>query len=196
MTYLDQELERWGEELSNIELPRWSSLPDFDLYMDQVITIVNESLSFLEPESKGALLTPAMVNNYVKLKVIPKPVKKRYHRTHLAFLITIVLLKPVLSIGDIHDGIRMQVKAFKGNVQGAYDLFIKQLEKNFHSVAEIAKNNPEITSFVYHLPVSMRGIYMITYACASKLYAEKVLQIERAHREMQKEDSTREVKDL
>lgn len=179
--YLKNGLASWADDILAIRLPRWSDLPDFDLYMEQVVTIINDNLSFLHPEVKGSILTPAMVNNYVKQRVIPKPYKKRYNRGHLAFLMIIVILKPVLPIGDIRDGTRMQLEAFKGNMQGAYDLFIKQLEKNLHSIAHLAKDESEETHLVHHLPVGMRGIYMITCSRASRLYAEKVLEIERVY---------------
>lgn len=42
-----------------------------------------------------------MVNNYVKLRVIPPSVKKRYSREHLTYLIMICVLKTSLPMGAI-----------------------------------------------------------------------------------------------
>ena len=47
------------------------------------------------------LLTNSMINNYVKNGVLPHPEKKKYSRQHLAALITICMLKQVLTIPDI-----------------------------------------------------------------------------------------------
>ncbi len=81
-------------------LPRWADLPDLDLYMDQVLELVRRSLG--KPFSgDGKELTSSMVNNYVKHKVMPPPLRKRYGREHLACLIMICLLKRALPLPAI-----------------------------------------------------------------------------------------------
>lgn len=177
--YLEKELDQWADFMLGVHLPRWNELPEFDIYMDQVVTIVNHSVTFLQLGKDDKLLTPSMVNNYVKLNLMPKPQKKRYTRIHIAYLIIIMLLKPVLSISDIRDGIVLQVAALNGSHHAAYNLFCKQSEKSLHAIASFAKGNPQEHPYLGHLPLNMRGIYMITYALASKLFAEKVLDIER-----------------
>ena len=46
-------------------------------------------------------ITASIINNYVRMKVMPPPVKKRYSRVHLAYLIIICTLKQSLSISCI-----------------------------------------------------------------------------------------------
>ena len=82
--------------LSGPRLPAWEELPDLELYMDQVLSLAER---WLGAEGKG--LTASMVNNYVKLGVVPAPVKKRYSRAHLATLLMVCLLKPVLPIASV-----------------------------------------------------------------------------------------------
>ena len=85
---------------SNIRLPEWDELPDLDLYMDQVISLLQRYLGqFPSPDEKG--ITSSMINNYVKQGVIPPPKKKRYTRIHLAYLIMVYILKSALSISHI-----------------------------------------------------------------------------------------------
>ncbi len=85
---------------SPLHLPRWNELPDLDIYMDQVLSLLSRYLRDLPGlEEKG--LTASMVNNYVKQGILPAPVGKRYNRTHLACLIIITILKSVLPIGSI-----------------------------------------------------------------------------------------------
>lgn len=81
-------------------LPRWDELPDIELYMDQVITLMGKYFGWMSPQNEP-VLTPAMINNYVKNGIIPAPVKKKYSRTHLFRLIIICVLKRVLPINDI-----------------------------------------------------------------------------------------------
>ncbi len=177
MSYLDDELTRWGQELENVHLPRWDDLPDFLLYMDQVIALVNDYLAFSHMRPDEKFLTPAMINNYVKLKMMPKPVKKRYNRVHMAHLIIILLLKPVLSIAEIKEGIQLQVIAFQGGYKPAYNLFCKQYECTLHYMARVAQGEHVSDPIMEKLRVEMLGTYMAGLSVASKLFAQKVLLI-------------------
>ncbi len=94
-----QRLTVWLEELEKFDLPDWESLPQLDLYMDQVILLLNRYLSPIVGEEK--YVTASIINNYVRMKVMPPPVKKRYARMHLAYLIIICTLKQSLSISCI-----------------------------------------------------------------------------------------------
>ena len=94
-----QRLTAWLENLEKFDLPDWDSLPQLDLYMDQVILLLNRYLSPMVGEEK--YVTASIINNYVRMKVMPPPVKKRYARTHLAYLIIICTLKQSLSISCI-----------------------------------------------------------------------------------------------
>ena len=76
----------WREFMQSFHLPTWEELPDLELYMDQVVSLVIRYVN-LQPHSalKDSILTASAVNNYVRLKLIPPPVKKRYSRIHLAY---------------------------------------------------------------------------------------------------------------
>lgn len=94
-------LEAWLENLEKFDLPDWDSLPQLDLYMDQVILLLTRYLSPLERYGDERTVTASIINNYVRMRVMPPPVKKRYSRTHLAYLIIICMLKQSLSISCI-----------------------------------------------------------------------------------------------
>ncbi len=98
---LKEKLLLWEKQLNGFSLPAWEAFPELPLYMDQVIFLMNGYLSILPGEPVEKLITPAMINNYVKLKIIPPPVKKRYGRKHLAFLIMVCMLKQSISTGEI-----------------------------------------------------------------------------------------------
>ena len=79
------------------KLPYWEELPNLDLYMDQVIVLMENYFSqYMEPDTK--IITPSMINNYVKLGMMPAPVKKKYSKTHVAYLIIICSLKLSLTL--------------------------------------------------------------------------------------------------
>lgn len=100
-------LLRWEKFLQDYSLPRWDELPDFGLYMEQVVTLLSDALNFVPaPETpKERLVTASAINNYVRLRLMPAPVKKRYYRVHIAYLIMIFTLKQSLSIQDIQRAI-------------------------------------------------------------------------------------------
>ena len=71
-------MRKWEAYLNDHALPTWAELPALELYMDQVIALVNNYLGFLPKEvGMDAVVTAAAVNNYVRKKIIPPPVKKR-----------------------------------------------------------------------------------------------------------------------
>lgn len=95
-------LKRWKKYLNEYELPSWENIPDIGLYMEQVITLLKQYLDYLPPELKEAqFITAATINNYVRLKVIPEPVKKRYYRNHIAYLIMVLTMKQGIEISLI-----------------------------------------------------------------------------------------------
>ena len=43
--------------------PRWEELPDMDLYMDQVVTLLNEYLKPFHAKDQEKMVTSTMINN-------------------------------------------------------------------------------------------------------------------------------------
>lgn len=95
-------LRRWETYLDNFRLPSWEEIPDLGLYMEQVTALLQEYLDYEPPELKeDQFITAATINNYVRTKVMPEPIKRRYYRVHIAYLIVILTLKPSLSMALI-----------------------------------------------------------------------------------------------
>ena len=96
-------LRRWDKFITDYHLPEWETIPDFGLYMDQVIVLLEQYLSFIPSPAgtKEHFVTSSTINNYVRLKIMPAPVKRKYHRVHIAYLIMILTMKQSLSISDV-----------------------------------------------------------------------------------------------
>lgn len=95
-------LRRWESYLDSFHLPAWEEIPDLGLYMEQVTVLLQTYLDYLPPELKEEqFITAATINNYVRIKVMPEPIKRRYYREHIAYLIIILTLKHSLSIALI-----------------------------------------------------------------------------------------------
>ena len=120
-------LRETAEAVRTAQLPPWAELPDLGLYMDQVIVLMGQYLGGIAG-GEEKLLTPSMVNNYVKMELLPPPVKKKYSRTHLACLVMICVLKQVISISIVRELIRTALA----------ELSPEQLYETFRDYYEIA----------------------------------------------------------
>lgn len=122
-------------QLMEHKLPRWAELPDLPLYMDQVLGLIERYLGAY-PGFDGKGLTASMVNNYVKLGVMPPPVKKKYTRVHLAHLMAICLLKSCLPIASIQKLIAYELE--NAPEDEVYDRFCETFERTNRAAAEAA----------------------------------------------------------
>ncbi|KRM88032.1 DUF1836 domain-containing protein [Lacticaseibacillus thailandensis] len=143
-------------QLARANWPRWADLPQFDLYMDQVLQFVNDLTA---PTGMGEL-TATMVNNYVKKGVIKAPIKKKYTRAQVANIIVIAILKPVFALDTIADGIRYQL--VNRTPSQAYDAFIldfagaiQQANSDFTGEVVINAVNKEDTTNVQNAMVQL-----------------------------------------
>jgi len=76
-------------------------LPNINLYMDQVTTLMEKELGHTKRQEEDKVLTKTMINNYAKNNLLPSPEKKKYSRDQLLVLILIYYLKNVIAIKDI-----------------------------------------------------------------------------------------------
>ncbi len=118
-------LRRWERYLERFRLPLWDDIPNFGLYMDQVIALLQQYLDYLPPELKEEqFITASTINNYVRTKVMPVPIKKRYYREHIVYLIIILTLKQSLSLAMIRKVIPMGLTT--DELHATYDAYARQ----------------------------------------------------------------------
>lgn len=96
-----EELKQMIETLNFKEKIELESIPNLDLYMDQVITLFEDKLKHNKRYEADKLLTKTMINNYIKDKLLMPAVKKKYTKEHMLLMILLYNLKQVLTIGDI-----------------------------------------------------------------------------------------------
>lgn len=171
MTETEERLQGWIAELQQYHLPRWEELPDIELYMDQVITLIERYLSPLVGQNDGKVITSAMINNYVKMAIMPKPNKKRYARVHLAHLIVITILKQVLLIPEVKQGIFLQTRI--NGLAGAYNIFCNEQEAALHAM--IATYQTQLDPIGEPVTLERLGLHMACVSFASKIFTEKII---------------------
>ena len=118
--------------LENFKLPRWDDLPNLDLYLDQVLSLLDEWLSDYLTYDKTSIMTKTMINNYVKQKYIDAPVNKKYPKETVASLVIIAMLKPVYTISEISRLIKLGTRNEELDV--VYDRFCDKIEEAVHHV--------------------------------------------------------------
>lgn len=100
--FVEKKLRRWEKYINEFRLPAWEAIPDLGLYMEQVLALLTDYLDYLPPELKEEqFITAATINNYVRNRYMPKPLKKKYYRIHIAYLVMICTLKQSLTIATL-----------------------------------------------------------------------------------------------
>lgn len=139
---INDRLSQWLDGMEQFNLPDWDQLPQLELYMDQVILLLKQYLSPLYHGQDDRAITTSIVNNYVRMRIIPPPVKKKYSRVHIASLIMICVLKQSLSISCIQrmlsddqseDGTKQLYYDFVTQYRLVQKNYIQQIKNTDHS---------------------------------------------------------------
>ena len=141
-----QKLDRWRTYMQHYSLPDWDHLPDMELYIDQVVTLVCRYLELIPQDESNPLVTASSINNYVRLKVMPAPVKKRYS-------MALTEIPKILPSELDEEAVRVMYNAFTARVSAATQTFITQVD----AVAdqELAEGNAQgCTDLVLHSAVN------------------------------------------
>ena len=161
--------------------------------MDQVIILLENYFRFFMVNNTERIITPAMINNYVKLGVVPRPIKKKYNRIHLAHFIVICILKQVLTISEISELILKQLQ--NDNAKEIFNDFCEQQEKAFFIIEQqtresfpvLLEDALENTSDVdIHVVVNEFAKKITVLANASKTISEKLINLQNKYGEKNK----------
>lgn len=173
-------LRRWDKFITDYHLPEWDSIPNFGLYMDQVIVLLEQYLSFIPSPAgtKEHFVTSSTINNYVRLKIMPAPVKRKYHRVHIAYLIMILTMKQSLSISDVQkvippDSSEEEVRVVYENYSEKFRRLALFFNQQVQSGAEGIHTPGQSTDNAVELLV----IESALIAGFSKILAEKLIRL-------------------
>ena len=130
--YLAYDWDAYCAQIATLHLPRFAEIPDIALYMDQLIGYVGKQVDiFALPTEKP--LTSSMVNNYVKMRLVPQPQAKRYQPLHVAYLIVVCLAKRMYSMNEIERLVALDVQ-HRFQVPDVYDRFIELFEGSLRTL--------------------------------------------------------------
>ena len=177
---IGSKLRRWENYLKDFRLPQWDELPDMDLYMEQVVMLLQRYLNFLpEDEHGNAAITASIINNYVRLKIMPPPVKKKYTRVHMGYLIMVCSLKQSVNIPYIQKMLPLGLP--EAEVRRIYEAYVQTHHDICLAFIQLARTAGDT---VLHDPDAQSAdVERLVYSSAivsgfSKLLTEKMVHLE------------------
>ena len=112
----EQFAEKLALEYQKKCLADGENIPGIDLYIDQMVSCLNEELALYQKNGK-APITKGIVSNYTKHKMIPGPEGKRYTKDHCIFLLLVYYLKGCFSM----DQVQRLMRPILANYDSAWD---------------------------------------------------------------------------
>lgn len=176
-------LRRWEKYLIRFRLPAWEEIPNFGLYMEQVVDLLRGYLDYMPPELKDEdVVTSSAINNYVRRGIMPGPKKKKYYRTHIAYLLMICTLKQSLNMnmimtilpkGDDEEQVRLTYDSFSQRHALAAEYFVEQVRNAAGELLDHADSSATAVHTTEELITSAAII-----ASFARLLAEKLLLLD------------------
>ena len=166
------------KNIKEFHLPRYEELPDLDIYMDQVLQLLNK---YIDPIVQTDM-TKTMINNYVKKGVVSPPIKKKYTKEHLAHLIVVSFLKLVYSMDEITLLISFQMHSC--DIGRAYNYFCDELERclvsTFYNESIIhAPSHINDPFAVYALQITIQSVVDKVYLLVSMQSMKEIINADK-----------------
>lgn len=139
------------DSLSKINHIKSEDIPNINLYMDQLTTLMNSKLSLTTRyPGQDKVLTKTMINNYAKNDLLPPPIRKKYSKEHVFLLIFIYYYKGILSINDIQTLLGPITERYFGNdknisLEDIYNEIFSMEEEEIESLKEDVKKKYDLT---------------------------------------------------
>ena len=124
-----------ADEMSRNSMISYSDLPQYDLFLSQVIDFLNDK--FLDDK-----YTNNIVQNYIKSEVITKPEdgkKRGYTKLHLVQLVLLSYMRPVLTTEEIKKVFSLAFNEINDrnddiiSWEDAYKIFVEIQKKSYDS---------------------------------------------------------------
>lgn len=159
-------------KIKEFRFPRYKELPSMDLYLEQLVEVLNNIfIALYDDEKDEDFITNAMVSNYVKKGIIDKPVNKKYNKEQIAYLVFICIYKQVLPLSKLKDLIELQKNTYILEV--AYDYFCTEFENILREVFDGGNTYSDSSKSGTREANIVRSI---AFSVAHKIYINKYLE--------------------
>lgn len=138
------------KKLEGYSATSWQQFPDINLYMDQVVTVLNGT-AFVDYVHHATFkkITSNMVNNYVKDGYINRPDSKKYDKNQVVALYLLMSLKAVLPISVVAKGLKTLTS--ENNMESVYSQFTDLQKESLNLVSRrltegLENNSTDVTA--------------------------------------------------
>ncbi len=183
-----EDINKLAKEISQNSLVSYDDLPQYDLFLSQVIDYLNDRFE----EEK---YTNNIVQNYIKNEVISKPEdgkKRGYTKLHLAQLVLLSYMRPILTTEEIKKVFGLAFNEINDRSddiiswEKAYKIFDKIQDESFENFINIDTFNEEkLKKFIAgsnlnqedeeRILVFLVVMSLIAQASATKKLAKKIV---------------------
>lgn len=183
-----EDIKKLAKEISQNSLVSYDDLPQYDLFLSQVIDYLNDRFE----EEK---YTNNIVQNYIKNEVISKPEdgkKRGYTKIHLAQLVLLSYMRPILTTEEIKKVFGLAFNEINDRSddiiswEKAYKIFDKIQDESFENFINIDTFNEEkLKKFITgsnlnqedeeRILVFLVVMSLIAQASATKKLAKKIV---------------------
>lgn len=183
-----EDINKLAKEISQNSLVSYDDLPQYDLFLSQVIDYLNDRFE----EEK---YTNNIVQNYIKNEVISKPEdgkKRGYTKLHLAQLVLLSYMRPILTTEEIKKVFGLAFNEINDRSddiiswEKAYKIFDKIQDESFENFINVDTFNEEkLKKFIAgsnlnqedeeRILVFLVVMSLIAQASATKKLAKKIV---------------------
>lgn len=184
-----EQLDEMVKEVSNSNLVSYDDLPQYDLFLSQVIDYLNDKF-------EGEKYTNNIVQNYIKSEVISKPEdgkKRGYTKFHLAQLALVSYMRPILTTEEIKKVFRLAFneinirdddiiswedayKMFSSMQQEYFEKFVNQKYFNTNKLNNFLNDNNLEDEDREKIAVFLSVITLIAQASGIKKLVAKIIK--------------------
>ena len=178
-----------AEEISNTSMIPYEELPEYDLFLSQVIDFLNDK--FVEDK-----YTNNIVQNYIKSEVISKPEdgkKRGYTKIRFVQFVLLSYMRPILTTDEIKKVFSLAFNEINDRSddiidwETAYKLFFKTQEESFDKqLNATAINDEKLDSIIKELQLDEKDensirtfvivLSLIAQASAIKKLVQKIVK--------------------
>lgn len=176
-----ERIKSMTKNLQSFNLPKWNDLPE-SIRSKELCILTNDLLLPIFPTEKE-LLSPAMLQNYLRWGILPPVEGRKYNREQICWILTITLLKNVITIKEIRKGIILQLKLM--DAESAYTILSEECERSFKYLADTINewiNNSDCEGRLvfanFDLDPSRLAIGSVCSALAFQIFTQMALREE------------------
>lgn len=139
---------------------RPEAIPDIELYMDQLLTFLNQHFDGSREKDVSRAFTKTMINNYTKDHLLIPPKNKKYGKQHIMLLTLIYHLKGILSINEIKalfEPILRDINTPEDDLIPLEDIYNTYLDMTDTYLAEFSENFANKLSSITNLTGHLEG---------------------------------------